>query len=73
MKQWFCTLMTLGLFLGMAGQSKGQPTYCFSTLDVPGTSFPNGASANGINALGQIVGYYADAGGIHSFLATPVP
>jgi hypothetical protein len=44
----------------------------FTTLDVPGSTDP---SANAINASGQIVGWYRDAGGgtFHSFLASPVP
>jgi probable HAF family extracellular repeat protein len=43
----------------------------YTTLDVPGASY---TSAQGINASGQIVGYYWDAGGTsHGFLATPVP
>jgi uncharacterized membrane protein len=41
----------------------------YTTLDVPGST---GTYANGINASGQIVGSYYD-GGIHGFLATPVP
>jgi hypothetical protein len=70
MKHWFCGLIALGLCLGMAGQSKGQATYSFTTLDVPGSTY---TQAHGINASGQIVGYYDDAGGRHGFLATPVP
>jgi probable HAF family extracellular repeat protein len=57
MKQWFCGLMALGLFLGMAGQAKAQPTYTFTTLDVPGTLWTYN-NLNGINASGQIVGSY---------------
>jgi hypothetical protein len=53
-----CIVMALGLFLGMAGQTVGQPTHNFTTLDVPGSSIPNSTSANGINASGQIVGNY---------------
>jgi probable HAF family extracellular repeat protein len=43
----------------------------YTTIDVPDSTF---TSANGINASGQIVGFYYDAGGgRHGFLATPVP
>jgi hypothetical protein len=66
MKQWFCGLMALGLFLGMAAQGKGQPTYAFTPLDVPGSFFYT--SANGINASGQIVGVYWDGTAGHGFL-----
>jgi hypothetical protein len=38
MKPCFCGLLALGLFLRMAGQGQSQPTYAFSTLDVPGYS-----------------------------------
>src|SRR5690349_12339330 len=31
-KHLFCGLMALGLFLGIAGQAAGQPTYVFTTL-----------------------------------------
>jgi hypothetical protein len=33
----------------------------------------SGSQAHGINALGQVVGNYVDARGIHGYLATPVP
>jgi uncharacterized membrane protein len=42
----------------------------YTTLDVPGSSL---TATNGINDAGQIVGVYADASGLHGFLATPVP
>ena len=45
MKQWFCGLMALGLFLGMAGQAKAQPTYAFTRFDVPDSSFPDNTEA----------------------------
>jgi probable HAF family extracellular repeat protein len=42
----------------------------YSTLDVPGSDW---TEAHGINASGQIVGYYIDAAdGSHGFLAAPV-
>jgi hypothetical protein len=72
MKRYLCSLVALGLFLGRAGQATGQPTYSFTTLDVPGASYAN-TTVNGINASGQIVGSYDDAGGRHGFLAIPVP
>ena len=54
-----CVLMALGLLLGLAGEAKAQPTYNFTTLNVPGSSLPSHAYATGINALGQIVGWSA--------------
>jgi probable HAF family extracellular repeat protein len=42
----------------------------FTTLDVPGAT---GTEAVSINASGQVAGSYRDgAGGVHSFIATPV-
>ena len=35
MKPFFSSLMALGLLLGLAGHAKAQPTYSFTTLDVP--------------------------------------
>src|SRR5262245_12085588 len=58
-------LMALGLLIGLAGDAKAQPTYSFTTLDVPGSSENIGTGAFGINASGQIVGSYADG---HGFL-----
>jgi hypothetical protein len=39
LKPLFCGLMALGLILvfGVAGQGQGQPSYRFTTLDVPGS------------------------------------
>jgi probable HAF family extracellular repeat protein len=68
MKRFLCGLMAVGLFLGMAEQARSQPSYAFTTLDVPGSSSTRLCSANGINATGQIVGSYEDAAGRHSFL-----
>jgi probable HAF family extracellular repeat protein len=66
---FFCGLMALGLLLGLAGHAKAQPTYVFTTLDVPGSSFPNSTFANGINASGQIVGGFFSTGpNSHGFL-----
>ena len=62
MKRFLCGLAALCLFLGMAGQGKGQPTYGFATLNVPGSSVPY-TYAFGIDASGQIVGSYSDAAG----------
>jgi uncharacterized membrane protein len=61
MKHLFCGLMALGLLVGLAADAKAQPTYSFTTLDW--------RWANGINASGQIVGYYYDAADrIYGFL-----
>jgi probable HAF family extracellular repeat protein len=86
MKRYFCGLMALGLLPGFTGHGKAQPTYGFTTLDVPGSAYPNSTSANGISASGQIVGGYSgaaagtyafllDNGGYttHGLVATPVP
>src|SRR5262245_16553476 len=62
MRRCVCGLMVVGLFLGMAEQGQGQPTYAFTTLDVPGASALVGASATGINDSGKIVGWYASHG-----------
>jgi hypothetical protein len=70
MKHFCGGMMVLGLLLGLAAHAKAQPTYSFTTLDVPGSI---DTSANGINASGQIMGVYTDAAGQHGFLATPVP
>src|SRR5207244_918500 len=44
------------------------PVYTYTTLDDPLANAPNGTLAQGINASGQIVGSYADAGVYHGFL-----
>src|SRR5438477_7728797 len=67
MTRVLCGLLGLSLALGMAGPAMGQPTYRFTTLDVPGSSFPSG-TMNGLNDSGQIVGSYLDANGTHGFL-----
>lgn len=41
-----------------------------TTIDVPGAIY---TEALGINSLGQIVGDFADASGVHGFIATPIP
>jgi hypothetical protein len=69
MKLYLCSLVALGLLLGVTGQAIAQPSYSFTTLDVPGSS---ATYAQGTNDVGQIVGDY-DAGGRHGFLATPPP
>jgi hypothetical protein len=57
MKRYLCSLLALGLLQGVRGEVKAQPTYSFTTLDVPGASFPTTSIyASGINDLGQIVG-----------------
>src|SRR5207237_1167596 len=67
MKRYLCSLVALGLLQGVTGQLKAQPTYAFTTFDVPGSPFSL-TVPNGINASGQIVGAYYDAGGGHAFL-----
>ena len=52
--------VALGLLQGVTGQLKAQPTYSFTTLDVPGSFISNSTFANGINSSGQIVGFYFD-------------
>ena len=61
MKRYLCSLVALGLLVGVTGRAMAQPKYSFSTLDVPGTS-PDIIELNGINASGQIVGSYNDHG-----------
>ena len=64
MKWAFCGAVAVGLFLGTAGPAKAE--YVFTTIDVPGSTF---TIAYGINASGEIVGQYRDAGGVtHGFL-----
>jgi probable HAF family extracellular repeat protein len=62
MKRYLCVLMVLCLLVGLTGQAMAQPSYSFTTLDVPGSSYAS-TTARGINASGQIVGYYEDAAG----------
>jgi probable HAF family extracellular repeat protein len=65
MKHLFCGLMALGMLVGLTGDTKAQPSYSFTTLDPPGSTY---TEAYGINNSGQIVGKYVDAGGQHGFL-----
>jgi hypothetical protein len=51
MKQWFYGLLVVGLFFGMAAPGQGQPTYAFTTFDVPGSVFPDN-NTSCPNALG---------------------
>src|SRR6516225_10933957 len=68
MKRSLCSLMALGLLVGVTGRAMAQPSYTFSTLDVPG-SFYAFSYATGINTSGQIVGRYYDAAfRTHGFL-----
>src|SRR5438132_11927584 len=65
MNRMFCGLMGVGLFLGVAGQAKAaQPSYAFSTIDVPGAAF---TEAFGINSSGRIVGAYGNPD-VHGFV-----
>src|SRR5437588_683767 len=69
MKRYLCSLVALGLLLGTAGDAASQPTYTFTTLDVPGASFPTTSiNAYGINDAGQIVGDYSVGRTDHGFL-----
>src|SRR5205814_7054313 len=64
MKRYLCSLVALGLLVGVTVQAMAQPCYSLTTLDVPGSSKAS-AVALGINASGQIVGSYYDAAYIH--------
>jgi probable HAF family extracellular repeat protein len=59
-------LVALGLLLGTSGQARSQSNYTYTTLDAQGGLTPTFAS--GVNASGQIVGYYSGAMGFHGFL-----
>src|SRR5262249_38954664 len=59
MKRYLCSLAALGLLWGVAGQAEAD--YVFTTLDPPGTTF---VTAFMIKDAAQIVGRYADAGGV---------
>jgi len=63
MKWLLCGLVALGLLAGGAGQGRAQPSYVYSTFDVPFGYFTR---AYGINDSGQIVGTYE--GGTGGFL-----
>ena len=47
------------------------PVYTYTTLDDPFAL--SGTQATGINATGQIVGSYLNAGGNHGFLYSTAP
>jgi probable HAF family extracellular repeat protein len=63
MKRCLYSLVALGLLVSVTGRAMAQPSYGFTTLDVPGAT-GTGTSARGINASGQIVGCYGE----HVFL-----
>jgi len=66
MKRYLCSLVALGLLQGVAGQLKAQPTYAFTTFDVPGST---GTAGFAINPAGTVTGVFFDAaGGMHGFL-----
>jgi hypothetical protein len=50
MKRYFCGLTALALLVGLAAPAKAQPTYVFTTIDVPAST----AFAHGINASGRV-------------------
>ena len=65
MNRVFCSLIALGLLLGVEGRAKAG--YAFTTLDVPGAA--NFTQAFGINNPGQIVGLYQfPSGSDHGYL-----
>jgi probable HAF family extracellular repeat protein len=61
MKGFVCGLVALVLLVSGAGQAEGQPSYAYTTIDVPGSVF---TFPLGINDAGQIVGGYHDAVGL---------
>ena len=64
-------LCFVSLLIGLSSGSWAATIYTFTTIDVPGASFPS-TEAFGINDGGQIVGSIGDALS-HGFVATPVP
>ena len=38
MKRHLCSLLALGLLVGITGRAMAQPSYSYTTLDVPGSS-----------------------------------
>jgi len=69
--QHVCSMLGGAFFLGafvlaLAAIPSGASAFTFTTIDVPGATLTN---AIGINAHGQIVGAFTDAGGaFHGFL-----
>src|SRR5690348_1876770 len=61
-------LVVLSLLVGLAGQATAQPTYSFTTLDVPGSFISNSTFAKGINSSGQIAGFSWDGSTAQGFL-----
>jgi hypothetical protein len=59
-------LVALSLLACRPEQVKAQPSYVYTTFDVPGAMF--GTSGSGINDAGQIVGDYIDPVPMHGFL-----
>jgi probable HAF family extracellular repeat protein len=59
--------MALGVLVGLAANAKAQPSYSFTTIDVPGSS-SSVTVASGINSSGKIVGSYTAGDGHHGFL-----
>src|SRR5713101_7162818 len=69
MKRYLCSLVALGLLVGVTGQGMAQPSYSFTALDVPGSSSHGSLTgAYGINDSGQIVGFYFAGARRHGFL-----
>ncbi len=72
----------VGSFAGTGGITNGFTynllTNTWTTLDDPHASATaafdvTGTTINGINDLGQVVGFYSDGSNVNGFLATPVP
>jgi probable HAF family extracellular repeat protein len=57
-------VLSLSLPLGTLVAAQDD-SYTFTTIDVPGAGY---TVASGINADGQIVGWFTDATGTHGFL-----
>ena len=65
MKRFLWRLAALASVVGITGQAIAQPTYVYTTIDVPGST---NSQAAGINNSGQIVGGYFAGGRNHGFL-----
>ena len=65
MKRFLFGLVALALVISVASQAMAQPSYLYTTFDVPGAT---DTFALGINDSGLIVGFYYDAAGGHGFL-----
>jgi beta-lactamase regulating signal transducer with metallopeptidase domain/uncharacterized membrane protein len=57
--------LAIGIVQASARQAQPQAAYTFTTIDIPESTL---TVATGIDTLGRVVGYYADARGTHGFL-----